>query len=202
MFDSSAAYKGERLLLQSGAVPAASGVVMRMMSGNDKTRIENGRIRGSLECKIESPARTSTFAVSFDAPLKLRSPETDIAKAGTSTEQSVKDFQNVMRGNWSIERWRSSSGHSYTGDLSVAGPLEDGKLRGLFHIVVVATGQKVDEEVIISREGTKVRMEGHVAHGTRWIPDIFTLELKNVLLVGAAGDESGSVGNVVLRKIP
>jgi hypothetical protein len=202
IFDSSAAYKGERLLLQSGAVPAASGVVMSMMSANDKTRIENARIRGSLACKIESPARTTTFTVSFDAPIKLTPSEIGFTEEATNTEQLSKDFQNLLRGKWSIERWRSSSGHSFTGDLLVDGGLEDGKLRGLMHIVTVATGQKVDEEVTISREGIRVRMEGQVAPGTRWLPDTFILEFKNHLLVGSAGDQQGALGNVVLRKIP
>jgi hypothetical protein len=202
IFDSSGAYKGERLLLQSGSVPAATGVIMHIMSGNGDTRVENGRIRGKIESKIESPARTTTFAISFEAPLKMMSPETDIARAATSTGPPVTDLQNAMRGKWSIEKWRSSSGQSYTGVFSVEGPLEAGKLRGMLQIVVVATGQKVDEEVLISREGTKVHMEGQVAPGVRWIPDIFTLEFKDGLLLGSAGDQSGSLSNVVLRKIP
>lgn len=201
IFDSSGAYKGERLLLQSGSVSAASGVVIQIMDGNQNTRIENGRIGGKLECKIESPARTTTFAVSFDVPLKPRSAETRAAKIPVSPEQFIKDFQNVLPGNWTIERWKDDRGVSNTGTLSVVERLGEKGFRGTLHLVSGTNGPTFDEEVTITSEGTKVHFDGHVAPGARWLPDILTFDLKNNRLVGGGTDTGGNLIDVVLRKI-
>src|SRR5262245_31194956 len=44
MFDREGKYLSERLLLQSGPILAPSGVFMKMMDGNQNTKVENGRI--------------------------------------------------------------------------------------------------------------------------------------------------------------
>jgi hypothetical protein len=202
LFDSSGAYKGERLLVQSGAVPAASGVVMSMMDGNQNTRIENDRITGKLAAKIDSPARSTAFSVSFDAAIKVTLPVSSTTAAVTSPEQFQSDFARVIPGQWSIERWRSSGGSFYTGTLVVDQPLTGGKFKGTLHIADLTNDQKLDEEVIISRDGTRVMMEGHVAPDAKWVPDTFSLELRGDLLVGENRDQQGSEGNVALRKMP
>jgi hypothetical protein len=202
LFDSSGAYKGERLLIQSGAVPAASGVVMSMMDGNQNTRIENDRITAKLAAKIDSPARSSTFSVSFDAAIKVTLPDIDTTAVVTSPEQFQSDFARVIPGQWSIERWRSSGGSFYTGTLVVDQPLTGGKLKGTLHIADLTNDQKLDEDVTISPDGTKVLIEGHVAPDAKWAPDTFSLELKGGVLIGDNRDQQGSEGNVVLRKMP
>jgi hypothetical protein len=198
-FDASGAYKGERLLLQSGSVPAATGVIMSMMQGTGKTRIENGRINGSLEANINSPTRSTTFAVSFDVPLKPRFAET--AKTPVNPGQFLKDFQSVMPGNWKIERWKNDRGEFYTGTLSVHERLGEETFRGTLHLVVDTNGSAFDEEVTITREGAKVHFNGRVAPDAKYLPDILTFDLKNDLLVGGGTDTGGFLMDVVLRKI-
>jgi len=201
LFDSSGAYKGERLLIQSGAVPAASGVVMSMMDGNQNTRIENDRITAKLAAKIDSPARSTAFSVSFDALIKVTLPDIDTTGVVSSPEQFQSDFARVIPGQWSIERWRSSGGSFYTGTLVVDQPLTGGKFKGTLHIADLTNDQKLDEDVSISRDGARVRMEGHVAPDAKWVPDTFSLELRGDVLVGDNRDQQGSEGNVVLRKM-
>jgi hypothetical protein len=202
LFDRSGAYKGERLLIESGAVPAASGVVMSMMDGNQNTRIENDRITGKLNAKIDSPARSTAFSVSFDAPFMVTLPDVGTTGVVTSPEQFQSDFARVIPGQWSIERWRDSAVSFYTGSLVVDGPLAGGKFKGTFHIAYLTDDRKVDEDVTISRDGTRVLMEGHVAPDAKWVPDTFSLELRGDVLVGDNRDQQGSEGNVVLRKMP
>jgi len=200
ILDSKGTYKPPLLLIESGEVPSTGGV-MEMMTGEEFSKIESGRIRGKLECRINTPARTTSFVASYDAPLIVASSDPGTA-AAASPEQFRKDFERVMRGKWSIVRWRSSSGQSYSGILAVDERLAGGKFRGTFHLIYGKKNTQVDEDVTISRDGTNVRMEGHVAPGTRWSPDTLTLELRGDLLVGGARDDQGGEGNVVLRKMP
>jgi len=165
-------------------------------------KIEHGRVRGKAEYKGEDGIRTTTYSVSFDAPLRPKSSKTKSVKTASSAEQFPKDFQNFMIGKWSIERWRQENGQSHTGILSVDERLGGEKLRGVFHIVAGGDGRNVDEEVTITREGTTVHMEGRVIRGTRWSADRLTFEIKNNLLVGGATDERGNLADLVLRKIP
>ena len=165
-------------------------------------KIEDGRVRGKAQYKGEDGIRTTTYSVSFDAPLRPKSSETEPVKAGTTGEQFPKDFQSFMLGKWSIERWRQENGLSHTGILSVEERLGEEKLRGVFHIVVGGDGRKVVEEVTITRKGTTVHMEGRVISGTGWLADNLTFDLKNNLLVGGATDVTGNFSDLVLRKVP
>jgi hypothetical protein len=196
ILDSKGRYQPPQLLLQSGEVPSTGGV-MEMMSGDEFSKIENGRIRGKLECKISTPARTTAFVASYDAPLVVMPSD---AAGPLSAEQFRKEFEKVMRGKWSIESWRNSNARSYSGILVVDERPSSGRFHGTFHLVYGKNKNKVDEDVTISRDGTKVRMEGHVAPGTSWSPDTFTFELRGDRLVGGARDDQGGEGNVVLRK--
>ena len=164
-------------------------------------KIENGRVRGNAQYKGEDGARITTYAVSFDAPLRPKSSQT-IIKTATSGEHFPKDFPGFMSGKWSIERWRQENGLSHTGILSVDERLGEDKLRGVFHIVVGGDGRKVVEEVTITRKGTTVHMEGRLISGTGWLADKLTFELRNNLLVGGSSDETGNFSELVLRKIP
>ena len=163
-------------------------------------KIENGRVRGKAQYKGEDGIRTTTYSVSFDAPLRAKPSETDSIKTATS-EHSPKDFETFMLGKWTIERWRQENGLSHTGMLSVDERLGDGKLRGVFQIVVGGDGRKVVEEVTITRKGAMVYMEGRVISGTGWLADRLTLDVKNNLLVGGTSDESGNFSDLVLRKV-
>lgn len=164
-------------------------------------KIENGRVRGKAQYKGEDGIRTTTYSVSFDAPLRAKPSETNSIKAATS-EHFPKDFETFMAGKWAIERWRQENGLSHTGLLSVDERLGEGKLRGIFQIVVGGDGRKVVEEVTITRKGAMVYMEGRVISGTGWLADKLTFDLKNNLLVGGASDESGNFSDLVLRKVP
>ena len=137
-------------------------------------KIENGRVRGKAIYKGEDGIRTTTYSISFDAPLRPRSSETNSIKT-TSGEHFPKDFQGFLLGKWTIERWRQENGLLHTGTLSVDERLGDDKLRGVFHIVVGGDGRKVVEEVTITRKGTMVHMEGRVISGSRWLADKLTL---------------------------
>jgi uncharacterized protein YijF (DUF1287 family) len=185
-----------RVLDQSGTV-----------SDNDRQnqwlkdfKIEHGRVSGNAKYKGEDGIRTTTYSVSFDAPLRPKSAETKPVKVATSAEQ-FPNFENFMLGKWNIERWREENGLSHTGILSVDERLGGEKLRGVLHIVAGGGGEKVDEEVIITREGTTVHMDGRVISG-RWAPDRLAFELKNKLLVGGGSDDRGHMSDMVLRKIP
>jgi hypothetical protein len=199
ILDSKGTYRPPQLLIDSGEV-SASGGVMEMMTGNDVTTIESGRIRGKLECKINTPARTTSFVFSFDAPLIVAASDT--AAAVTSPDQFRKDFERVMPGKWYIETWRTSGAETYSGALTVEARPAGAKFRGVFHLVFSRDGRKVDEEVTISRDGTKVLMEGQIAPGTSWASHKLTLELRGDRLVGGARNQRGTESNVMLRKAP
>ena len=199
-FDGSGEYKGETLLLESGSVAAASGVIMQMMQGNQNTKVENGSLRGKIECTINSPARSTSYAVSFDVPLMPRFTETGAAETSASAEQFLKDFQGVLPGNWAIERWKGDRGYTYTGTLSVHERVDEKSFRGTLHLIG-PNGAAFDEEVRITRVGTKVHVDGRVPDETKWLPDILTFNLRGNLLAGGGSDTGGNLMDVVLRKI-
>jgi hypothetical protein len=200
IFDSEGAYKGERLLLESGSVAAASGVVMQMMQGNQNTKIEKGGIRGKIECRIQSPVRFTTYAVSFNTPLMPRFTETGASETAISQEQFLKNFQSVLPGNWTIEKWKDDRGHTNRGTLSVHERIDEKSFRGVLHLTG-ENGATFDEEVSITRVGTKVFVDGHVPPEAKWLPDILTFDLTSNLLVGGGTDTGGNLMGVVLRKI-
>jgi hypothetical protein len=199
-FNGSGEYKGETLLLQSGSVAAASGVIMQMMQGNQNTKVENGSLRGKIECTINSPARSTAYAVSFNVPLMPRFTETGAADTSANAEQFLKDFQGVLPGNWAIERWKGDRGYTYTGTLSVHERVDEKSFRGTLHFIA-PNGATFDEAVLITRVGTKVHVDGQVPDETKWLPDILTFDLRSNLLVGGGSDTAGNLMDVVLRKI-
>jgi hypothetical protein len=200
IFDSSGAYKGERLLLERGSVAAASGVIMQMMQGNENTKIEKGGIRGKIECRIQSPTRFTTYAVSFDTPLMPRFTETGAGETSVSQEQFLKNFQNLLPGNWTIEKWKDDRGNTNTGTLSVHERIDEKSFRGTLHLIG-ANGAAFDEEVSITHVGTTVQVDGQVPPESKWLPDLLTFDLRSNLLVGGGTDIGGNLMNVVLRKI-
>ncbi len=200
IFDSTGAYKGERLLLQTGSVSAKGGVVIAMFDGTQNTRIENSRIRGQIQAKIQSPARNTAFDVSFDVPVAPRFVDTGSVKTSVPAEQFLKDFQTVMPGNWTIEKWRDDSGGTSKGTLSVHERIDEKSFRGTLHFVR-PNGAAFDEEVVITCVGTKVHFDGRVPPEAKWYPDILTFDLKGNQLVGGGTDSGGNLMSVVLRKI-
>ncbi|HEY7547458.1 MAG TPA: hypothetical protein VID27_21355, partial [Blastocatellia bacterium] len=152
-------------LLQSGVVAGGAGTSMVMSSGD--ARIEHGRFSGKLECKIEEVTTLRMYSFTFDALLKHLPFEAPV-KSAISPDQFVKDFQKIMPGQWKIERWWADNGHTTTGTLTVAEKFDGEEFRGVLHLIS-STGVTVDEDVIITRQGTKIHFEGSVAPGTKWI---------------------------------
>jgi hypothetical protein len=200
IFDSNGAYKGERLLLQSGSVSAKGGVVIEMFDGTQNTKIENSRIRGQIQAKIQSTPRNTAFDVSFDVPVTPRFVDTGSVKTSIPPEQFLKDFQTAMPGNWAIEKWKDDRGGMSTGTLSIHERIDEKSFRGTLHFAG-PNGATFDEEVLITRVGTKIHFDGRVPPDAKWLPDILTFDLKGNLLVGGGTDSGGNLMNVVLRKI-
>ena len=98
IFDGAGAYKGERLLLQSGSVSAKGSVVIESFQGTDKTRVENNRVKGQIQANIQSSGRITGFDVSFDVPVAARFVDTGSVKTSVQPQQFLKDFQTVMPG--------------------------------------------------------------------------------------------------------
>ena len=198
IFDGAGKYKGERLLLQSGSVSAQGGVVIASFQGTDKTRIEDSRIKGQIQANIQSSGRITGFDVSFDVPVAPRFVDTGSVKTSVPPQQFLQDFQTVMPGNWTIEKWMDERGGTHKGTLSVHERIDEKSFRGTLHFVGPST---FDEEVVITRVGNKVHIDGSVPPETNWFPDILTFDLKGNLLVGGGTDSGGNLMNVVLRKI-
>src|SRR6185436_4062270 len=55
-------------------------------------KLEGGKVQGKAQYKGEDGIRTTPYSVSFDAPLRAKSSETEPVKAGTTGEQFPKDF--------------------------------------------------------------------------------------------------------------
>ena len=89
-------------------------------------------------------------------------------------------------------------GGTSKGTLSVHERIDEKSFRGTLHFVGPNT---FDEEVVITRVGTKVHLDGRVPPETNWYPDILTFDLKANILVGGGTDSGGNLMNVVLRKI-
>ena len=153
IFDGAGAYKGERLLLQSGSVSAKGSVVIESFQGTDKTRVENNRVKGQIQANIQSSGRITGFDVSFDVPVAARFVDTGSVKTSVQPQQFLKDFQTVMPGNWTIERWMDDRGGTSKGTLSVHERIDEKSFRGTLHFVGPNT---FDEEVVITRVETKV----------------------------------------------
>jgi hypothetical protein len=198
IFDGAGTYKGERLLQQSGSVSAKGSVVIASFQGTDKTRVENNRVKGQIQANIQSSGRITGFDVSFDVPVAARFVDTGSVKTSVLPQQFQKDFQTVMPGNWTIDKWMDDRGGTHTGTLSVHERIDEKSFRGTLHFV---GSNAFDEEVVITRVGTKVHLDGRVPPETNWYPDILTFDLKGDLLVGGGTDSAGNLMAVVLRKI-
>jgi hypothetical protein len=131
----------------------------------------------------------------------LKSSESKISEAKTSSDEFLKNFQNIMLGKWAIDIWRDDSGYSHSGILSVDQRLGEEKFRGTFHIVSGIDGRKINEDVTITRDGATVHLIGHVVNDVRWQDDTMNFELKDNFLVGSVVDKAGRKANVVLRKL-
>jgi hypothetical protein len=204
IFEPSGKYPSvHNFLLQSGTVPVEGpGRAFETWSKGD-ARIERGRFSGKLQFKLEEITTTKIYSFSFDAPLKIAPFEVKTPKTAVSAEQLLEDFQKIMPGEWTIERWWADSGHSYAGTLSVDEKLDEEEFRSTLHIGV--SKDMPVEEFTITRQGTKIHFQGSVppGTGTKWHADTLDFDLRGDLLVGSGKDDAGSVeSSVVLRKVP
>lgn len=123
-----------------------------------------------------------------------------IKEARSKVEALRKDFNSVMLGKWSIERWLNSRGRTRTGILSIDRRTEDNTFSGT--LTIAADGVTIIEEVVVTRKEAVVQIDTKVIKGPGWwAPDKFTLELNGDLLRGSVKDDSGITGEIVFRKI-
>ncbi len=182
-------------LLASGAT---KGFGITQSTGEIKE--EHGRVIGAVKCKNEENLEVRVFDVSFDTGVKLEYTQTVTAEP-IPPDQFLDEYLRVMPGNWNIERWVELGCASASGTLSIVERSRPNEFRGTFHLQVSFPGKPentVEEDVTITRNGTKVHLEGGEVRGadSSWTRDVLDFELRKGLLVGGAATES-----VVLKKI-
>ena len=107
-----------------------------------------------------------------------------------------------MLGKWSIATWSDARGFSNTGILSIDQKLDDDRFAGMMTITAGLDGRKIEEEVHLTRNGTKIKFTGRVIRGANWANDSFDLELSNDRMSGTwIGAASGMRQEIVFQKL-
>jgi|GEM_PF-1676286 len=162
---------------------------------------EHGRVIGAVKCKNEENLAVRVFDVSFDTGVRLQYTQT-VSAEPVPADQFLDEYLRVMPGNWNIERWVELGCASASGTLSIVERSRPNEFRGTFRLLVSVPGKpdrNVEEDVTITRNGTKVHLEGGEIRGAdeSWTRDVLDFELRKGLLVGGAATDC-----VVLRKTP
>lgn len=160
---------------------------------------EHGRVIGTVKCKNEEDIEVRVVNVSVDTGVRLQYSQTVTAEP-VSADQFLDEYLRVMPGNWNIERWVELGCASASGTLSIVERSRPNEFRGTFRLVVSIPGKpdrNVEEDVTITRDGTKVHLEGGEVRGAdeTWTRDVMDFELRKGLLVGGNNTDS-----VVLKK--
>lgn len=161
---------------------------------------EHGRVIGAVKCKNEEDLEVRVFDVSFDTGVTLQYTQTVTAEP-VPADQFLDEYLRVMPGNWNIERWVELGCVSASGTLSIVERSRPNEFRGTFRLLESIPGKpdrNVEEDVTITRNGTKVHLEGGEVRGAEesWTRDVLDFELRKGLLVGGNNTDS-----VVLKKV-
>lgn len=181
-------------LLASGAT---KGFGMTQSSGEIKE--EHGRVIGAVKCKNEETLEVRVFNISFDTGVRLQYSHSEAEPV--PAEQFPDEYVRAMPGTWNVERWVELGCASASGTLSIVERSRPNEFRGMFRLVVKVPGKPdadVEEDVTVTRNGTKVHLEGGEVRGadaSSWTRDVLDFELRKGLLVGGSVTDS-----VVLRK--
>lgn len=159
--------------------------------------IEQDRVRGRIAFENQGgPA----FSIAFEAPLRQWSASTTAHESSADEQKVLSKFNTLMSGWWSIERWTSAGGHSNTGNLFVDQRIDERTFHGVLHFKGGLGGKDVDEDVVITSEGTTIRIDGQSATDTTWSLDHLIFDLVGDRLLGGGKDEKDTVQRVELRK--
>ena len=184
-----------QFLLESGA---AEGFGITQTDGEMK--MDHGRVIGSVKCKNDENTDTRVFKVSFDTGVKLQYSPPEGAER-IAPDQFLDEYLRVVPGKWNVERWVGLGCFTASGTLSVVERSGPHEFRGAFHLVVSQPDHAdgiVDEDIIITRDGTRVHFEGSNlrAGDVQWTRDVLNFEFRKGLLLGG-----GVTDSVVLKKV-